>query len=102
MSRMVPVEDVGPSAMKIRLDLAILIAGYWGTISVRLRRISAVGGMPLALVSLCISMAPFVPQPSLVMDFQLDLKHFSSFGWMHCQSGMATKSDEAEFANSDR
>ena len=102
MSRMVPVEDVGPSAMKIRLDLAILIAGDWGTISVRLRRISAVNGVQLALCPLRISTAAFVPQPSLVMDFQLDLKHFSGFGRMHCQSGMTTKSDEAEFANNDR
>lgn len=69
MSRIVPVEDVGSSAMKIRLDLAILIAGGWGTISVRLRRISAVDGVRLALCPLCISTAPFVPQPSLVMDF---------------------------------
>ena len=61
MSRMVPAEVVGPSAMKIRLGLAVLIAGDWGTISVRLRRISAVDGVPLALCPLCISTTPFVP-----------------------------------------
>lgn len=102
MSRIIPVEDVGSSAMKIRLDLAILIAGGWGTISVRLRRISAVDGVRLALCPLCLSTAPFVPDPSLVMDFQLDLKHFSGFGRMYCQSGMAIKSGEAGFAKRDR
>ena len=36
------------------------------------------------------------------MDFQLDLKHFSGFGRMYCQSGMAIKSGEAGFAKRDR